>query len=893
MPIALTKVWTGANPIGMAVGKTGSGGRRLLVYRDGAGLFYTDDLVFLTGWVASTGVPVKTIKQPIKISWPNRGNPQTVAISLPGTSTDGGGVYISRNRGQSFTLVWATAIDRWSGFVVGFSGTPVFAVNDAGELRRFSWNGSAWVSETIVNIPRASALAVDTQNRMYVFQEATANGVNRILRVDDMTQTGTGLLFRSITSSFDLGADTSGDHFIRMNALASDADFVFTAAFGQSLIVGELIDVGGGGDPGGVIRRIGVADQAAANEQSIRTVSGSNDRLIFVSDASLAGELAQVQKPLPPDPPPVIGNANWLDNSDIMPTFKIKVQFDSTNANQNATRILNDASVSGTDVAGEVDFGSTMPGGWDAFRCVIPMAEYLTPDGQKAYRYGSVVTVRIANTGAASPRGGGQQPGAGSLVYQGMLKSPTPHADGTVLLEAVGWKILAEERDEDLLYVDESYASWQPTDGEPYGGGFETGGTINADVGKGAIKFSVDKQELIKIGHINRVGWYFEDHHPKRLQFTITQETSAPSFDILLEKFVGPTGVGTGQIIRNDLNTGATAPGGRDFDIDITTAQRPVITLGVKSTTDRGETNTAPKQKFRITNVRVFELAASYHVNALQCLRALNDPSKVADPLDMFIGSTNVSGALISDVTKNGAPLPGFMPLWWQDGSWWDLMLHLATAHAFKVALWEADGGDLGSPKLEFRPWTLNGVKTGTLHNVYGWDSTRAHAQVDLRPSDDVYSRVDVSFSLKGSQRIRHAKAPVIPNPFVGLPKNRKRVLRYHLEDPQPSRDLAEQIAAILADDLSEEQFSGTVTTSYVWSEDNNEKRNVSLVRSGDHVRVLDWPFGPRSFRVYGTRVTETEGTLQIGRTPIRVDQLVAQAHRKLMASGRVSSNPA
>ena len=614
------------------------------------------------------------------------------------------------------------------------------------------------------------------------------------------------------------------------------------------------------------------SDNATAAESS-SVVKPAAATAKSASDAGVATETASAASVFVP-----IGG-NWFDPAQYIPTYEVQVTYLSSIPAEVATRTLNTATNPGNRVADTIEFSDVMPGGFSTFSCFIPNAEYITIDGQKAYRFMATLTVRI----------GVGWPGAGTILFQGYLKTPVPQPDGRVQLQANGWMKLLEERDEDLLFVDESYGSWQTADSDPWGEPYTKGDAINAEVKTGCLRFKVEKNQDIRGLQANnpdqaRIGWFFDGHAPTRIEFDLVQSSvvpnaqdqASPAFDLRLEKSDGPAAFGTLQEVFTftaSLNDKATDR----IDRDLSTGGKPAILFALRALRDADEFKAA--FMLQIRDVRVYELATTYNF----------DGWDVMNVLAARVGG--IMGAKTSKLLPDGSGIPGLMPLWWQAGSWMELADYVGTAYAFKVAFWEGTGTDAHGPiDIEYRSWL--GATTWKV-DAY---SAAAFANPEIYASDDVYTQIEVTYKVKGSQRLRRQKSPVLVNgvsPFAGLPKNRQRTYRFQLQDSQKDGVLAKKIADILAQEYGAEQLSGTLTLSYVLDTAGTNKISATRVRSGDQVMIRDFPGDPNSvFRVYETTKTETQVTLQIGRIPTRVERLLFWDHRRLMRTGRISSSP-
>lgn len=865
--------------------------KRHVIYKDAdttgnTGLYYSDVAdgsgTFTKAATGPTDLYPSSFYPPVSLVW---GDPEDGAhvycfVRKTPTGADAG-VWISVDRGLNWTKVMAntTAVDSRHGFVASKKDGVVYVTDGTGTLTRLRLLSGSWQSEIVTAPPRAAAIAFGADGHLYIWQDPTFTEPGRLLRVLNPSDTE-AFTFEDISDIGKLADNELARNMLTVTQLAAGDQKVFAASDTVGLMAADYVEV----DTNTTDLTLNVTDSGIPAESSDRSGAGLTT-LKSGSDSAIAAETAEVTYTQLPDPLPV----TWFSAAELMPTFRISVRWDTTTMSDNAERFLN--SLQDTDVVEGLQFTSEMPGGYATCSFLISEAEFRTAEGQKAYRYGATVTVRIANQGAA----GNPQPNADQLVWQGMLRTPTPKPDGTVEMNAVGWKVMAEEREEDVLFVDESVSSWQTPGGDPFVDGFDKGDSLEASAGDAKLKFVASKGSDYKAGDTARIGWWFSGHQPKRVAGFIRNNIAVPTangnplFAIRLEKFQGPgqPSESTSMVLVRNFSGNITDPAGENFQESISGEDRPAIFFAIRALQDI--TNLGSRFVVWISDVRVHELAFdNYDRTASDVLRTLNNDSLVARPLGYNIN------ALVSDTDKDGGGLPSVMPLWWQGGSWWEMLEYLATMHAFKLAVWEGDGtNQQGKPKLEFRPWNQS-----TLWDVYGWDSTKAHAVVEISDADDMFSEVEVSYRIKGSPRVRRVRQTIVNSSgvavFAHLPKPRRRTLRFNIEDPVPSNVLPVRIAEILASEHAEERYSGTITTSFVRDQATvPNKINASLVRSGDRVRVLDWPYGARTFRIYGTDVQEDQVQLIIGRTPMRVDQLVARNQLRLRRRGLLESSPA
>lgn len=637
---------------------------------------------------------------------------------------------------------------------------------------------------------------------------------------------------------------------------------------------------------------------------------------IFASDRWNTYELAGTAGTIPPAP--------IIDDLE-MPDYDIRVHFAGTSApflGVNATRTLltgQESYYGSYAYCDQVEFNDTMPGGFDSATFRIDYAEY---DARRStYHFGAVVTIRIALG----------QPNAGAVVFQGYLRTPVVSSENIVTMEVKGFMSLAEEHDEELLFTDCSFQSWQDTGSDPWDSAFSTGSGIDSSISTGALKFSVAKGTKILNGWTERIGWWFDGHEVNKIDAElhctpVEDGPGSPLFALKIEKFDAPDAYGSKSNV--DTLTGLLNSGGTSsFSRTVGGGGSPAVTFTLEALKNAGGAGSTSGDKWvvQLKKLVVYELSNNFSFTAWQCLNVVAGFGA--------IGTTGTSGldlkmgAMTTSTLPDGSGIPSLMPLWWQNGTWREFMEFLGTSMAFKVAVWEGDVVDAsdqeGSPQMEFRPWgTAAGGRRWHVfaydgHGQYTHDDTtrrgpstippavvvNPHAIPDLTPSDDVFSFVEVSFSIAGSPRLRRARSPVLNddgnNPLAGLPKSRQRVYHFSLPDPQKNSVLAKRIADIQADEFSYETYSGTLQASFVYDGAGNQV-SATMVRAGDEIVVEDWPWGSdapairtgRIFRCYGTHKTERDVTFDIGRLPTRIDQLIAQDHRRLMRTGHISSSP-
>jgi len=228
------------------------------------------------------------------------------------------------------------------------------------------------------------------------------------------------------------------------------------------------------------------------------------------------------------------------------------------------------------------------------------------------------------------------------------------------------------------------------------------------------------------------------------------------------------------------------------------------------------------------------------------------------------------------------------LPLWWQTGTWAELLDYLGILERFNWAVWEQG---TGGPKLMFRDWLAGPI---WLTNCYG---TSAVAIADLQASDDVYNRVDVAYKTNSNPRIRHAVAELTPNPFAGLSGSlalRQRTFHYELNDPQSGvtgdEGFPQAVADAIALGLNAETISGTIRLSFAWNGTVN--KTAYNVRAGDRIWVSDFPGGAKLLRIVETDADETGVTLTVGRQSMKLERLLALKQKDKMRKGAIPSQP-
>lgn len=214
----------------------------------------------------------------------------------------------------------------------------------------------------------------------------------------------------------------------------------------------------------------------------------------------------------------------------------------------------------------------------------------------------------------------------------------------------------------------------------------------------------------------------------------------------------------------------------------------------------------------------------------------------------------------ISDILRDGTDTFDLLPEWWNDGSWWDFLEHLAHKYGNKIAFWDLDiGFEFSSWRHKYAPWT----KTWQV-DAY---SDSAFTNADLQPAEEIYSGVIVRYKLKHSRRAHYMRKDINPNPFAGLPgPERQRFFKFHLKERRKDSRLAARVATILADHLNGIRLSGEIgPLSYVYDEADGSQVSALKPRAGDKVRIRDMPCAVLEEDINDTetlfRVSEVGGT--------------------------------
>lgn len=534
-----------------------------------------------------------------------------------------------------------------------------------------------------------------------------------------------------------------------------------------------------------------------------------------------------------------------------LPDLQVTVQF---GANK---RILN--GVGKDSILQSIRWASLMPGGHHTLEGnILDVERQAAP---LVYRYGATVTLRKR---AATPEGG-------AILWQGYILTVAANDDGTADIVCKGWHHLFMERDEAVLWQDRYYGGWQPSDAE----GFTLGGTsdgLSAQVNNSSLGWSAEKGADLSDNDHARLVWYYANPTnsqvlPRRVAGTIHKNRSlgaTPDYSLKLERYDGPT-ASASKITVNDYS-GALSNSNTDdtgTNVSDTVSQavpHPVvaITLYRNGNTASAAFNFAVKMR----NLRVNDLAPGDTYLS----------SDVIDDLAAKMGFT--SAGKVTATTDN------ILPLFWTEGTWWDLVQYLAVAENAKWGVWESNP----NPELFFQPWGTG----GTTWTANGYSSS-ATVIAKLQPDDEVYNVVDVSYRKGNSARIRHARVAVSPDPFAGLTPQRTRTYRVALSDTQPDDTLATVIATRLAAEFGIEQLAGTVTASFLTT--GGVDHDAYDSRAGDLLMLPDYPGGSRTLRIYGVdHRDDGASTLTIGRVPSRLDRLLFWADQARKRKGKEQS---
>ena len=538
-----------------------------------------------------------------------------------------------------------------------------------------------------------------------------------------------------------------------------------------------------------------------------------------------------------------------------------------------SSRILNGVNASGPNTyADGVTFSSVMPGGYSGMDFRMPdSARTATP---AVFKYGANVRAKIAPNYA----------GAGTIIWEGYMRTPTPNADGTATMHAVGYKTLMEERSDPLLWQTRYYGDWQTPDSDDFGDAFHNSQHIDAMVQDSALKWVAQRQTDIADGNKASLLWWgggndaAPQHVCRRIagrllgSDNVGNQTNA-EWSFHLERFTGPISAGSATDVyvfwneMNDKNSSA-------FDLSIGAALGgPASLIGFtlykKSASPGGLNKT---WRFWIENLRVNDLAPGDSYTSSQMVNDLKDR----------LGFGN---AYVTSTSQN------ILPLWWQEGTWADLMDYLSgTEGNWKWGVWEQ--GAQG-PAIEFRDWNTG----NTTWKVWAYPASGLANAVDVQiaDSEDVYSVVDVTYKQGGTSRIRHAKVNVSPNPFAGLDnplRTRQRTYTFALPDIQFDDAFAKNVAQNIANDLGSQRYSGTLRLTYAQDASTGNDKSAYQIKAGDKLNIVDFPGGNFIERIYEAQHDENGTTLTVGRNSMRVERMIWKATMKQKREGRASSAP-
>jgi hypothetical protein len=607
------------------------------------------------------------------------------------------------------------------------------------------------------------------------------------------------------------------------------------------------------------------------------------------------------------EPPPVIPTVTkW-------PMFEVEIKSET-----GTTRYLNGPRATGPySYAWDFDCDSEMPGGFAPFRCIIPDAERLASN---LYRYGAEVTVRMVGTQ--------------TVLWAGYLKTPIPKPDGTCELNGAPWKTILDEIDDPLLWQTNNTQDMVVTDSEPFQmeGAQRNADAIQAEINQDSATFRIPRgQDLHAQSENNktnksRVGWFHPPHKVRRIAFKVDKSQVAPGssqppakYSLLMERWddggLYPTIIaeGTNGTVVVDANNvlenkpadyGPSHAGGNYEAIEGQATQgrgatgnpwsaSSLITFGLFLNAQANGTDSDVAYRVSVSDVRINDLAmdnsdpAHGSYDKYTAKQIIKDLAKDDINADTKGAHLTVVSSLVPDDLPGHAALPNMLPLWWQSGTWAELLDYLATLHGYKWGVWEMGGN---GPRIEFRSWDPEHTTAIWDIDAYADDSIGhyANAVVELEPSDDVYTHVDVTFTISGAARPSHARVKV---PGVSFPSGRRRVFKITIEDPQRSDVLPKAVADLAAKDLSEEQWAGTCETSTVFG--SSGEVTAAYVRAGDIMRIRDFPGGSKKLRIQSAHLPDSgPAQFTFGRVPRRFERLLAWQKRTLARRGLLSGSP-
>lgn len=250
--IPFTPSWTLANlhgsvgnkrPLAIVSGEDGSSGKRIVVYVDNSGFWYTDNPESATPtWVAATGDPVVASVNnhraaPMSLIWPDRTQPYLYFFQR-GSGADAG-VWRSSDRGASWVKIWAntTATDVREGYLAAAPGSyqVIYVTDGSTDITRIRDAHSSADRDTITNIDDPRAVAFDPDGNLYVWVMPTASVEPKVLRVSAPPGTGTTLTVEDLVDPLDLANDGAGQEKVHWcNALWTDGQRVLVTARGTT-----------------------------------------------------------------------------------------------------------------------------------------------------------------------------------------------------------------------------------------------------------------------------------------------------------------------------------------------------------------------------------------------------------------------------------------------------------------------------------------------------------------------------------------------------------------------------------------------------------------------------------------------------------------------------------
>jgi hypothetical protein len=448
------------------------------------------------------------------------------------------------------------------------------------------------------------------------------------------------------------------------------------------------------------------------------------------------GEGAAVDVPPepPPPPPPVVPPPITAPFGARIPALQITLTLGAS------TRILNGA---GSNAAAEnISWSNVVNGGHVDCRFTVLDSERVTNSG--IYRYGTRCEVAIAPG----------EPHAGTKLFTGYLLTPVTEVDGARCeLVAQGYQQLLRERTDPLLWQTYHAKDWADTDDPPFAPAFDNADAINMSIGNATIEWSVSQGQAISAGDTTRAGFYVDDDvNITRVAGTIHKRVGTSQYAFKLIRYDGPGNPQTGQTVNNFATELSSTNNVETFQFALG-VPKPVATLELSRVGSISPTGAA--YKLRVNALRV-------NGDAAQSGRGIGDSYAAYKPiLDMcdLIGFTTarVSTASTSDC----------LPLWNQaNTAWSDTLDHIAMiltgAQGFKWAVWDFVGA---GPEMEARDYAT-GNKTWTTKG-YTAQATSI-CQLDSI-TNDMYSKVSVTFRRLHSRRLARVSVPVSPNPFAGL----------------------------------------------------------------------------------------------------------------------------